>query len=70
MSKYRLFYTIIGVIFFCVIVYFVIGIYLAHDILRTDHSCGIHEGSKPNNWSTKLDYENYSILAPRERMVL
>ena len=62
----KLFYIITGIIVFFIFLYFSIGFYLAHDILRIDHSCGAHEGSLPNTWSTKLDYQDYSILAKSE----
>ena len=32
---------------------------LAYTILKIDHSCGAHEGSLPNSWSTKVDYKIY-----------
>ena len=62
----KLFYIITGIIVFFIFLYFSIGFYLAHDILRIDHSCGAHEGSLPNTWSTKLDYQDYSILVKSE----
>ena len=34
------------------------GFYLAYKILKIDHSCGVHEGSLPNTWSTKVDYKD------------
>ena len=37
--------------------------YIAYDILKIDHSCGAHEGSLPNTWSTQIDYQDYSIIA-------
>ncbi len=38
--------------------YFGTGLYLAYKILKIDHSCGVHEGSLPNTWSTKFDYKD------------
>ena len=35
--------------------YYVAGFYVAYSILKIDHTCGLHENSKPNTWSTKLD---------------
>ena len=49
--------------FFCIFVicYFGIGLYLAYSILRIDHSCGLHQGSTPDNWTTKKNYHEYKI---------
>jgi len=47
---------------FIIIIYFSIGFYLANSILRIDPTCGLHEGSKPNTWSTFIDHHEYSIL--------
>ena len=44
-----------------VICYFGIGLYLAYSILRIDHSCGLHQGSTPDNWTTKKNYNEYKI---------
>ena len=55
----KLFFIIIIVIIIFGIIYLSIGFYLANTILSNDHSCGIHEGSLPNTWSTKKDYQNY-----------
>ena len=55
----KLFLIIIIVIVIFGIIYLGIGFYLAKTILSNDHSCGIHEGSLPNTWSTKKDYQNY-----------
>ena len=38
------------------IVYSGIGFYIAYSILRIDPTCGFHEGSLPNTWSTKNDH--------------
>lgn len=51
------------ILFFLVLIYYSIGFYLAHNILYTDHSCGAHEDSLPNNWTTQVDYQDYSILS-------
>ena len=50
------FYGFFAFILFFVIIYFSVGFYLAHTILRIDHSCGVHEGSLPNTWSTNVNY--------------
>ena len=62
----KLFYTFILILIFSILLYCSVGFYLANDILRIDHSCGAHEKSLPNTWSTKLDYQDYSILAKSE----
>ena len=51
------FYGFFSIIFLG-LVYFGIGFYIAHKILYIDHSCGVHEGSLPNTWSTNVNYEN------------
>ena len=47
----------------CFFFYFGIGFYLANTILRIDPSCGMHENSLPNTWSTTIDHHEYSNLA-------
>ena len=45
------------------VVYFTAGFYVAYQILKIDPTCGLHEGSLPNSWSTTVDSHEYSILA-------
>ena len=33
------------------------------DSLKIDHTCGLHENSKPNSWSTKIDAHEYTNLS-------
>ena len=54
------------VIFFILIVYSGIGFYIAYSVLRINPTCGLHEGSLPNTWSTKNDHFEYTILAKNE----
>ena len=54
----KLFYYTTLLISFFLIFYFGVGLYIANMILKIDHSCGVHEGSLPNNWSTKHDTKN------------
>ena len=61
------FYSFFLIILFLGVFYFGTGFYLAHTILRIDHSCGVHEGSLPNTWSTKLDYQD---IKDKERIEL
>ena len=63
----KVFYSFFSIILFLGVVYFGTGFYLAHTILRIDHSCGVHEGSLPNTWSTKLDYQD---IKDKERIEL
>ena len=53
-------------ILFIFIVYSGIGFYIAYSILRIDSTCGLHEGSLPNTWSTKNDQHEYTVLAKKE----
>ncbi len=64
--KFNIIKYIIYIICFVTLIYFGIGFYLANKILRIDHSCGLHEGSLPNTWSTALDFHEYSILSRSE----
>ncbi len=52
------FYSFFSIILFITLVYLGAGFYLAHKILKIDHSCGVHEGSLPNTWSTKVSYKD------------
>ena len=45
----------LSLIFLGVVIYCAAGFYVAYSILKIDHTCGWHENSKPNTWSTKLD---------------
>ena len=52
----KIYYGLVSIILFIIITYFCIGFYIAHNILRIDHTCGEQEGSLPNTWSTDVDY--------------
>ena len=52
--------------FFLIFIYFGIGFYLANSILKIDPSCGLHEGSLPNKWSTFVDHHQYSNVSRSE----
>jgi len=55
---------ILGSIFFIIsFIYLGAGFYLANTILKIDPSCGLHEGSLPNTWSTKIDHHEYSNVS-------
>ncbi len=59
--KYSLSLFILIVIF-----YYAVGFYVAYQILKIDHSCGLHEGSLPNNWSTSIDAHQYNSISQRQ----
>ena len=61
--KNKILYSIFGILIFIFFSYFGVGFYLANDILRIDNSCGAHEGSLPNTWSTQIDHQDYHTLA-------
>ena len=63
----KIFYSFFSIILFLGLVYFGTGFYIAHTILKIDYSCGVHEGSLPNTWSTKLDYKD---IKDKERIEL
>ncbi len=52
-----------SMIFFSLIIYGAVGFYVAYSILKIDHTCGWHENSKPNTWSTKIDAHEYTNLS-------
>ena len=62
----KFFYIPLFLIFCILIIYFGIGFYIANSILHIDSKCGLHEGSLPNTWNTKLDHHEYKILEKRE----
>jgi len=58
-----------SLLIFCFFAYFGIGFYIASSILKMDTSCGLHQNSLPNTWSTMIDaheYTNYSRRNLRE----
>ena len=65
MKRFLIFFS--GVIFFCFIIYYGIGFYIATSILKMDHTCGLHENSFPNTWSTKLDVYNNNYASHKLR---
>ena len=58
--KKKLIYIFSSLIFFICILYVAAGFYLANTILKIDPSCGLHEGSLPNTWSTLVDHHEYT----------
>ena len=61
-----IFRYLISAFIIIIIVYFTAGFYVAYQILKIDPTCGLHEGSLPNSWSTKVDSHEYSILAQQK----
>ena len=61
--KKKLLIILSSIIFLGFVVYGVAGFYVAYSILKIDHTCGWHENSKPNSWSTKIDAHEYSNLS-------
>ena len=59
-------YFILFIFIFLLLIYLGIGYYISYSILKIDPTCGLHEGSKPNNWNTKNDYHEYSIFEKSE----
>ena len=64
--KKKYIYSSAFFLIFLIIVYFSIGFYIANSILKIDPTCGLHEGSTPNSWSTAIDHHEYSILQKSE----
>ena len=61
--KKKLIYISAFTILILTLLYFSIGFYIANTILKIDTTCGLHEGSLPNTWSTYVDHHEYSILS-------
>ena len=56
---------LIGFIILIVLSYYISGFYVAYQILKIDHSCGLHEGSLPSKWSTSVDAHQYQNISQR-----
>ncbi len=61
--KKKILISLFSLILFGFIIYILVGFYVAYSILKIDHTCGLHENSKPNSWSTKLDAHEYTNLS-------
>ena len=61
--KKKVLILLFSIIFFGFIIYGAAGFYVAYSILKIDHTCGLHENSKPNSWSTKIDAHEYTNLS-------
>ncbi len=62
----RLFKYILSFILLLCIIYYSAGFYVAYQILKIDHSCGPHEGSLPNKWSTSIDAFQYNDITQKK----
>tara|TARA_B100001029_G_scaffold177017_1_gene180895 strand:- start:115 stop:1101 length:987 start_codon:yes stop_codon:yes gene_type:complete len=62
----RLFQFLIGLIVLFIFSYYAAGFYVAYQILKIDHSCGLHEGSLPNKWSTSIDAHQYKNISQKK----
>ncbi len=56
---------LLSLIIFLSFIYYGVGFYVAYKILKIDHSCGLHEGSLPNTWSTSIDAHQYDDSSQR-----
>ncbi len=56
----------LGSIIILILIYYGIGFYVAYNILKIDYTCGMHEGSLPNNWTTSIDAHQYDDLSQRK----
>ena len=61
----RLLKYFIGLIIFLGLSYYIAGFYVAYQILKIDYSCGLHEGSLPNKWSTSVDAHQYKNISQK-----
>ncbi len=61
----RLIKYLIGIIIFLSLSYYIAGFYVAYQILKIDYSCGLHEGSLPNTWSTAVDAHQYKNISQK-----
>ena len=61
----RFFKYLIGTTIFLGLTYFIAGFYVAYQILKIDYSCGLHQGSLPNKWSTSVDAHQYKNISQK-----
>ena len=57
---------ILSLVFLLFFGYYIAGFYVAYQILKIDYSCGLHQGSLPNSWSTQIDASEYSDISQRK----
>ena len=56
----KIFKYLFGFFIFLVCIYYFAGFYVAYQILKIDYSCGLHQDSLPNSWSTSVDAHQYN----------
>jgi len=64
MKRFLKYLLSIFIILLCI--YYSAGFYVAYQILKIDYSCGLHEGSLPNTWSTSIDASQYDDIDQRK----
>ncbi len=55
-----------GLVILSLFIYYGAGFYVAYQILKIDYSCGLHEGSLPNTWSTSIDAHQYNDISQKK----
>ena len=61
----RLIKYFLGLVILSFFIYYGAGFYVAYQILKIDYSCGLHEGSLPNTWSTSIDAHQYNDISQK-----
>ena len=64
MKRFLKYLLSIFIILLCI--YYGAGFYVAYQILKIDYSCGLHDGSLPNTWSTSIDANQYDDIDQRK----
>jgi len=62
----KIIYYLLFLLLFLLLTYFGAGFYVAYKILKINPTCGLHQHSLPNTWSTKIDAHEYSLLSQRK----
>ncbi len=62
----RLLIYLISIFIILSFIYYGAGFYVAYQILKIDYSCGMHQGSLPNTWSTSIDAHQYDDISQRK----
>ncbi len=62
----KIIYYLLSFSLFLFLTYFGAGFYVAYKILKINPTCGLHQNSLPNTWSTNIDAHEYPLLAQRK----
>ena len=62
----RLIKYLLGLFILSLFIYYGAGFYVAYQILKIDYSCGLHEGSLPNTWTTSIDAHQYNDISQKK----